>query len=295
MTPTTRVMHVLGDVREEREPAECAYHVDGDFGPDAVELLVERDKVVEAGPAMRDRVSSESLDEVEHPWAGLLGDDLSQQATQQPDVSIERIVGAGRPFIGRLGHGAHSDGVLRPLCELHASICDDPPSAGSWACVWSPAVDRVNVPLGRTPCSRSRRPSALLCRPDAAPEPNDRTCHEPQRATRPASAGQQRAGPAHPSLLAMLATLRLLGRRRPSRPGRVVVVRSMSGIAAPPHRSAPLSTHAPVFDRRSGRRDHSAILAAEHCVANGVRIDDNGSSAAGRASQPGTPRPGRRR
>ena len=60
--------------------------------------------------------TTETLDELEHPLAGLFGDDLAEKRAEQPNLERERVACAGRPDarrfralrarLGRAGSGS---------------------------------------------------------------------------------------------------------------------------------------------------------------------------------------------
>ena len=85
-------VHVLGGVGEQRQPPERA---------DQVELVLDRPagqrgrKGVEwaaTAAAGVDGAAAHVLDEVEDLGAGLLADDVTEQAAEQADVAAERLV-----------------------------------------------------------------------------------------------------------------------------------------------------------------------------------------------------------
>ena len=108
------VVDVLGRVGEQGQEAE---------GADQVELVVDR-AVGERRPQLVERAAAvtpgvdgppaDLLDELEHLVAGLVADDLAEDAAEQPDVGAEGGVLAGlgarldRCGVDRPGH--HRDG-----------------------------------------------------------------------------------------------------------------------------------------------------------------------------------------
>ena len=103
------MVHVLGDVRQQREPAERMDHVRGTFGLDPGQDLFDvRVGGAGAGPALRDAAPPDLFDESEHLGARLLGDHVTEQPSQQADVAVECIVGS-------VGH-AHSLTDLAMAC-----------------------------------------------------------------------------------------------------------------------------------------------------------------------------------
>jgi hypothetical protein len=106
MAAPTLVVHVLGGVGKHRQPPERS---------DEVELVVDRPgrKGIEriewapAVPAGGDGPTAHVLDQREHLVAGLIADDVAEQATEQTDVVAERGVLVGPWFRGGLGVGRH--------------------------------------------------------------------------------------------------------------------------------------------------------------------------------------------
>ena len=110
------LVDVLGDVREVREVAERANHVErlrdrqrieqrGEFGPHTVGVGAR-------GAAKADGGAADRLDPVEAVLPGLVAQHVAEHPAQQPRVVLQRLVLVGSGVHGRSAEGAAGKGSI---------------------------------------------------------------------------------------------------------------------------------------------------------------------------------------
>ena len=104
------MVHVFGNIGQQREPTEGPYHRNCFIGAEPVEECCQLAIIVAVATTLTYSQAADALHQFVGGWAVLVTNHVTEQATEEADVLIERCVFVG----GHLGHGgddtARADG-----------------------------------------------------------------------------------------------------------------------------------------------------------------------------------------